>query len=256
MTTGDSQDIVARLKTEIPNGWLGGDTPFQDGVLSGIADGDANIYALAQYAKLQTRIQTATGGWLDLIALDFYGTTLPRGAGENDSSYRTRIRAGLFAKANTRAAIAAALLALTGSEPTIIEPWNPNDTNVWGGRAGTGVGYWGMPASSPYALRWTNSSLAAQFFVFCELPINASLGSAKLPAWRARAFWSTYSFAWLPLGQEGKYAEQEVFQLIARLKVCGVKAYVQFIAAPPPKAVHRWDEPGLTWDQPGIKWDN
>src|SRR3978361_501866 len=94
--TGDQSDILSRLKTLLPGGWFRDATPVLDGFLSGIAWALAQVYALAAYARLQTRILTATDGFLDLISFDFFGNTLPRRALESDAAFRTRIVAELF----------------------------------------------------------------------------------------------------------------------------------------------------------------
>lgn len=134
--TGSTQDIQNRLRSLIPAGWIGSPSPVIDTILWGIAAVLSYLYGLIAYARLQTRIHTATDGFLDLIAIDFYGPGgLPRQAGESDSSYRTRILAGLFPPANTKIAIIAALTKLTGKTPRLVEPWNPSDTGVINGDA-------------------------------------------------------------------------------------------------------------------------
>ena len=64
--------------------------------LSGPAWALSQIYALIQYAVLQTRIATATDGFLDLISYDFFGGNLPRRSQEKDNPFRARILATLL----------------------------------------------------------------------------------------------------------------------------------------------------------------
>ena len=123
MATGDQTDILSRLKALLPTRWFGtrADTPDDvDGVMTGAANALAFIYSLYAYAKQQTRIATATDGWLDMIAADFFGAALLRKTGQSDTSYRAAINARLLREKGTRNAVTIALTALTGRAPTII----------------------------------------------------------------------------------------------------------------------------------------
>jgi hypothetical protein len=139
MAVGDQQDIVKRLKAVLPNGWFSQDsTPVLDGFLSGIAWALALIYSLAAYAKLQTRIMSATDGFLDLISYDFFGDNLPRKFMESDSAFRSRILAELLLQKATRYGLIRALQILTGRTPWVFEPARPADT---GGYNTNSMGY-------------------------------------------------------------------------------------------------------------------
>ena len=132
---GDPSDIFQRLKAALPVRWFGtsaDSAPFLDAVLTGVANLLAFIYSLYAYAKLQTRLLTATDGWLDLIAADFFGPTgLLRKTGQTDASYLAQIRANLLREKGTRPAVISVLVALTGRTPTIIEPQRPADTGAY-----------------------------------------------------------------------------------------------------------------------------
>ena len=148
MATGDVADIFGRLKRYLPKRWFGSptdSTPILDAILNGIATVLSAIYSFYAYAKLQTRIATATGGFLDLISYDYFGDELPRNSGESDMSYRARIMANLLRSAATRVAISAAVNAVTSTPPTIVEPWRPYDCGAYGApNSGYGVaGYYG-----------------------------------------------------------------------------------------------------------------
>ena len=86
MATGDQNDIFSRLKSSLPLGWFPDASPILDAVLQGAAAVLTMIYQVIVYVQLQTRIHTATDGWLDLVAVDFFGTSLPRKAGESFST--------------------------------------------------------------------------------------------------------------------------------------------------------------------------
>lgn len=138
MATGDADDMLSRIKALLPAGWFKGDTPVLDAVLSAAATGLSFIYSLIDYAKLQTRIATATDGFLDLISFDFFGGSLPRRKQEMDGSFRARIIATLLRAKGTRPGMIAALETLTGRTPIIFEPARPADTGAYGIACGYG----------------------------------------------------------------------------------------------------------------------
>ena len=123
MATGDVGDVLARLRSTLPP-WFParGSAPIVDAALTGIATLQSYVYSLIQYARAQSRIKTATGAWLDLIAWDYLGPTFTRRSSESDASFRARILAFLLIPRNTIAGITAMLIALTGRTPAIIEP--------------------------------------------------------------------------------------------------------------------------------------
>jgi hypothetical protein len=131
MATGDQTDFVARLKAVLPGGWFRDATPILDGVLNGIAWALSLVYGLAAYARLQTRIGTATDGFLDLISLDFFGSKLPRKPQEMDSAFRARILSQLFLEKATRRGLIRVLQLLTGRTPLVFEPARIADTGAY-----------------------------------------------------------------------------------------------------------------------------
>lgn len=120
MATGDSTDLLARLQRLVPP-WFADDAPVWRAFLSGAAGALSGVYGLISFAKLQTRLATATGGWLDLAAADVAGTGLPRFADERDAPYGLRIRKEPTRDRNTVAAIKAAVFDITGIEPDVYE---------------------------------------------------------------------------------------------------------------------------------------
>ena len=129
--TGDQNDIVARAKSVIPR-WFGPASPLLDALLLGTSNAFAFVYTLYSYAKLQTRILTASDGWLDMIAADFFGSALTRAANQSDTSFKARIIINMFRERGTRNAITRVLTDLTGRAPVIIEPQRPIDTGAYG----------------------------------------------------------------------------------------------------------------------------
>jgi hypothetical protein len=159
--TGDQQDFSNRLRALLPAKWFPitapdateSATPILDGVLAGLAAAWAWLFSVYTYANLQSRIATATDAFLDIIALDFFGTRISRKAGQSDASFRRRILLEILRPRATRAAMAQALTDLTGRAPTIFEPANSSDTGGYcsganlndaslpGNLLGGGVGY-------------------------------------------------------------------------------------------------------------------
>jgi hypothetical protein len=127
MAIGDLTDIKARLAQYLPP-WFGDEHPTLDAILAGFATNGVTVYSGIQFAILQTRLQTATGIYLELIAQDYLGN-FPRHHGENDASYRKRIQVNLIRERATRQAIIDVLTDLTGRTPIVYEGWRPTDTN-------------------------------------------------------------------------------------------------------------------------------
>ncbi len=132
--------MLARLLALLPLRWFPDVAPVLGSLLSGLSDGWAWLYAMLGYARLQTRIATATDSFLDLISQDFFATALLRRFGEADAAFRSRIQRELLRPRATRAALITELLALTGRAPVVFEPARPADTGAWGLAAGYGVG--------------------------------------------------------------------------------------------------------------------
>lgn len=139
MTTGSQQDILSRLQSYLPRGWFGDltQTPILNGLLAGVSSVFAVMYTLIMFFWAQTRLQTSSGGWVDIWASDFLGTSLPRKPGESDASYIARIQISIFQQRATRPAMVKVLTQLTGIPPIIFEPARPLDSGCLG--ANTGV---------------------------------------------------------------------------------------------------------------------
>jgi hypothetical protein len=142
---GDQADCLARLKGVLPSRWFGSPTPILDGVMSGMAYVGSFIYSLYAYSKLQTRIKTATDAWLDLIAADYFGSSLVRATNQSDASFLAQILINILRERATRNGLRQILIDITGRTPVIFEPARPMDTGAYGQNAiGYGVaGGWG-----------------------------------------------------------------------------------------------------------------
>ncbi|MDR3473323.1 MAG: hypothetical protein P4M09_16815 [Devosia sp.] len=160
---GDVDDIIGRLKAVLPR-WFPDSSPIATGALTGFAVAASFVYGLIAYAKLQTRVLTATDGWADLIAWDFFAGALTRLASETDAALTARIVREVLRVRTTRAGVRQALIDLTGRIPWIFEPRNPQDT-----------GGYGMPCMG-YGLAGGYGSTALPFQAFIVAYRPASSG--------------------------------------------------------------------------------
>ncbi|MBW4091067.1 MAG: hypothetical protein HIU82_08160 [Proteobacteria bacterium] len=173
---GDSEDMLSRLRAVLPSRWFPDNAPILGALLQGLAWSWSWCFGLVTYVRAQTRIATATDVWLDVIAEDFFGGYLGRRSGEDDGGLRRRIKLELFRDHATRAALASALIDMTGRAPVIFEPARTADTGGYGGvaTAGTGLGY-GVAGG------WGSLDLPFQCFVTAYRP-NGS-GIAAVAGW-------------------------------------------------------------------------
>ena len=133
MATGDSSDIVLRLQRLIPSAWFqNGASPLRDALLAGCANVLAFIFSILAYIRLQTRIGTASDGFLDMIAGDYLGASLIRGPGQADAAFRAAIISRILGAKATRKAVSDVVLRITGRAPIIFEPADPIDTGAYG----------------------------------------------------------------------------------------------------------------------------
>jgi len=166
--TGDTADMLARIKSVLPARWFGDTTPILDAVLTGLATAWSGLYTLLSNVQTETRIATASGIFLDIASADYFGASLPRRAGEADAAFSARIRANLVLPRATRAGLATTLENLTGRTPLIFEPLNATDT---GGYNSNTLGY---GVAGGYGSR----NLPFQFFVTAYRPNATPVSNA------------------------------------------------------------------------------
>lgn len=163
---GSVGDIANRIRQLLPS-WFADSNPTANALLNGAATALAFVYNLYVYALAQSRILTATGIWLDIVAQDFYAAAVQRGANQDDDSFRAAIAANLFRPRATRQGITDVLLTLTGNVPVILEPFVPADTGAYG------VGYVGYGAAGGYG----SQAIPAQVFVTAYRPVQYGIAS-------------------------------------------------------------------------------
>lgn len=217
MATGDQDDFVRRLKSVLPVQWFNDSNPILDAVLNGLASALSWVYQLYAYAVLQTRILTATDGWLDIIANDFFGERIKRQSGQTDDEFLNVIRINLFRERGTRQAIIKVLEDLTGHTPKIIEPARPQDC---GGYNMPSIGY-GVAGA------YGSLSMPYQAFVIAYRPTGAGIPYVG-------GYTSTVSGYSTP--SRGKYAsyteltgvtDSQIYAAVASVKMEGTTVWVR-----------------------------
>ncbi len=227
--TGDQSDMYARLRALLPAGWFGDNNPILDAMLYGCANALAWSYTLYTYTVKQTRIKTATDGFLDLIATDFFGPDgLLRAANQGDESYLNKIIVNMFRERGTRKSVSSVLYDLTGRYPLIFEPERPADTGGYGVGCGyrLGGGYGSM--LMPY-----------QAFVTAYRPVGTGIPNISgygIPA-------SGYSIA-----SQGEYAslsmiqggvtDADIYAAISSVKMEGTIAWTRILSNPDPEPTY------------------
>jgi hypothetical protein len=162
MAIGDIQDITNRFLTQLPP-WFGSNHPVLDRLINGYASISEFIYNQQYlYDVAQTRLQTAFGVNLDLIAQDYYGNTLTRNPHEPDDLYRRRIAASLLQVQCTLPGIFNILWRLTGHQPSIFEPG-----------FSVAEGYYNVPSTLAYNVIGAYGSSAFPYTGFITVYVDA-----------------------------------------------------------------------------------
>ncbi|WP_202034103.1 hypothetical protein [Rhizobium rhizogenes] len=233
MATGDVDDMLSRIKATLPP-WFPTESPILDGLLTGFATVAAWIYGLITYAKLQTRISTATDGWLDLIAFDFFGRRMVRGT-RTDTLFRSAILAELFRPRATRQAIIDVLTGLTGNAPDIFEPARPQDTGGYApGPTGDGRGY-----GLAYNLTGGYGSLLMPYEILITAHRSPSGGIPNVIGYGGPAGGystpSTFEYANLDMIQ-GTVTDADIYSAVDHVRAAGITAWVRIddgLSTPP-----------------------
>lgn len=224
--------MLSRLRAMIPSRWRGDDTPVLDAVLSGPATVLQEAADRLAWVKLQSRLRTAEGAWLDQLAVDFLGGGVQREEGESDASLRTRIGIELLREKATRRAVIRAIEDVTGESPVVVEPGRPADVGGYGVARGYGVGG-----------RYGSLRLPYQAFVIAYRPVAP--GVPNVNGWGGTiAGWGRGLGQWLS-GREvaDRIPEKRVMRVIARVMPAAGVAWVHFTSKVPD------DGTGFTLDE-------
>lgn len=218
MATGDSNDMQSRLVSLIPSGWINGVATYAPAIIGAIGDQLSIAYSLLQYAISQTRITTATGVFLDLISLDYFGFNLLRRTSEADASFRARIQKELFRTRVTRPGVVQALIDLTGRTPVIFEPTRPADTGAYGTSGRMGYG-----SSGGYG----SMRMPSQCLINAYRPLTA--GVPKVGGYHSGLAYRTASASeYASISTSGAFvADAAIDAQIVATKAAGVVAWVR-----------------------------
>ena len=136
------------MSSVLPARWFPdlSNAPVLLGLLTGFGTAWSFCYNLLSYAKLQARIATATGVFLDMAAADFFGLALKRRNEEADDAFRGRIGSSLLQEMATRDAVIAAVARVTTAVTTVFEPMRAADTGGYGGM-GAPSAWQGLPTA-------------------------------------------------------------------------------------------------------------
>ena len=258
MTTGDQDDFVGRITRELPRRWFADDATVVSGALNAFAQVGATCYALVQYARAQMRLGTMSGGWLDLFALDYFGDRFPRRT-RTDDAYRSDIEAELLRERATRAGIAKALTDLTGTPPTIIEPWSAGDCGAYDGAglAYAGQDYVAAEAggydlsgaydtgttgydvevgatgnSSPGMGCWGSLEVPYQMFVTAYRPVGGGIPGASGTDTGGKGY-DIGAFAYVDESENvSPVSDDEILAAVAATQAAGVTAWTRIEDAP------------------------
>jgi hypothetical protein len=171
MAANDSNDYTSQILALLPRIWFSDAARRLGGNLFAVVSGMGALLAylwtalrtLSANARLLTTQDVTV---LQAIASDLFGGALPLLAGESLEPYRARILAHLFLPGGTREGLRRAVFSLTGTNPTLIEPWNPSDTGTYD------TGYWGYDQGGA----WGQQDLPWVGFVRVQRPITLANG--------------------------------------------------------------------------------
>lgn len=218
MAKGDQQDIEKRIKALLPPSWFGDEHQIIDAIIVACANSLAWCYTLYLYAVMQTRINTATDGWLDITAYDFFGNSLQRKSGQTDDVFRNQIKINLFRERGTRQAIIDILTEMTGREPIIFEPQRPEDMGAYGGPA---IGY-GMAGG------YGSLMIPYQAFVTAFRPVGSGIpfvtGYGSTPSGYSTPSRGQYSSQSM---LTGFITDAQVYEAVAAVKMEGTIVWVR-----------------------------
>lgn len=205
-------DMIRRLKALIPD-WFSSATvtPVLDGVLAAPAAAMKHALDLRNYAHNQIRITTATDGWLDLIAYDYFGLSFKRRRDQSDESFRQAIIDEILRVRGTRAGVIKAIRDLTGSTPFYFEPANPTDT----GGIATGSMAWSM------AGRWGSLMLPYQVLVRPYRPAGSAIPNVIGFGGSAGGYGTGAFMYSSPAFVDAEVTDQDIYNALERSKPAG-----------------------------------
>jgi hypothetical protein len=171
--------VIARLTGLLPGQWFG--TRPSDAVrvrdtFEGASAAFSDTYSLMRFVEANTRLRHASGGYLDIIAHDFFGPRRQRRRDETDSSYRPRIQRSLLRERVTRDAVVGAIADLTGATPRVFEPSQPRDTGAYNVAASLAYGDSTAALVDPLAHPGGYGSMTLPHTAFLSVSLPPAIG--------------------------------------------------------------------------------
>lgn len=225
MPAADQAGMLARLRGLLPRRWYPDDAAVLDVALTGPAAMWAWAAEGLAWLRLQTRLRTVSGSFLDAAAADYFGARIRRRPEQGDASFRRRVLAELFRERGTRAGLIRALTDLTGRAPVVFEPANASDTGGWGTAGGMGYGRAGG---------WGTLALPYQAFVTARRPAMGgipgvagwSTGAGAYTAFGRIAPTGGMAWASLPMVRDA-VTDQDIAETVAGVIPAGTLAWLR-----------------------------
>jgi len=247
---GSAIDIANRITSLLPRGWFV-NTQGQlsatssatqitisfgppGGVIGTVISGGSTalswIYNLIKYVALQTRRATTSDAFIDLGLFDFLALRVRRKASQTDESAREMWKQEVLRRRVTRQYVQKAVEDLTGTQVTIFEPFNPQDTGGIGAQ-------WALnePTSA-----FGSSAYPYTMFITAVEPVGAGIPNLS---------GLDDSFGGFGAGQfaladqfltTGLVTNQDIYDMINFTRAAGVTCWVNI--GPPPVTGGRLDE--------------
>lgn len=167
--TGKANEMSHRIRLTLPGRWFSDAPPVLEGLLAALGSLWANLYALLEVVKSQTRLATTTGEFLDTASADYFGSLLPRAPNETDQSFLQRVRERMVRERGTRSALLSAVAA-AGCTARVFEPARIADTGAYGV---AGAIAWGAAGG------WGSLSMPLECLITAELSPGADEGTLR-----------------------------------------------------------------------------
>lgn len=223
MTVGSTDWFRDLTLDNTPAGWFDPEGEVVRGVANAIAEPASFNFGQLVYIQRQARLATATDGFLDLIAEDYFGRgRFKRRNNEIDADYRSRLQAEILRPLGTRAAIIDVITDLTGHAPDVFEPANSADSG-WIAGADT-------KPSKPFAFgrgRLGSRGLPFQFFITITRPASSGFPGRSGLSSAPSGFGSGRFALGNKADREGIVTDEEIYATVARTIPAGVTAWVR-----------------------------
>lgn len=225
MAIGDEAFFKKLVLENLPRGWFDQGGEVINALANAVGEPAAFGFDQIGYVAKQTRLATATDGFLDLAAEDYFGRGgMKRRKSEADDDYRARLQEELLRPLGTREALVDVIDDLTGHEPTILEPAHQPDCGAWGGASGPYLMGYGV------AGHYGSYGVPFQFFMTVQRPDGQ--GIPDIAPYYANGSGSPggYGVGAMAYGSSedivGIVTDAEIYETIARTIPAGVTAWV------------------------------